>query len=195
MISFIRIRRMFLSASAFAVICSLAPTIAHADTPPAVERDGQRDFDFNIGTWKTHVSRLEHPLTGSHVWAEYDGTSLVRTVWSGQANLFELDVTGPAGHIRGVGLRLYNSKTHRWSLNWANTDDGAITGPPAFGRFKDGFGEFADEETLNGKTIRISNRFFDITPNSSRFEQAFSADGGKTWEVNWKMTFERVAAQ
>ena len=68
-------------------------------------------------------------------------------------------------------------------------------GPPAFGRFKDGVGEFADEETLNGKTIRISNRFFDITPNSSRFEQAFSADGGKTWEVNWKMTFERVAAQ
>jgi hypothetical protein len=193
MISFVRIRRALLVGLTLSCI---APAIVHADTPPAVsvERDGQRDFDFNIGTWKTHVSRLEHPLTGSHSWVEYDGTSLVRTVWSGDANLFELDVTGPAGHIKGVGLRLYNPETHQWSLNWANTGDGAITGPPAFGRFKDGVGEFADEETLDGKPIRVSNRFFDITPNSSRFEQAFSADGGKTWEVNWKMTFVRAPA-
>jgi hypothetical protein len=173
---------------AFLSLIALGANAAAADLP-----DGQRDFDFNIGTWKTHVSRLEHPLTGSHSWVEYDGLSLVRTVWSGQANLFELDVTGPAGHIKGVGLRLYNPETRQWSLNWANTGDGAITGPPAYGSFKDGVGQFADEETLDGKPIRVSNRFFDITPNSSRFEQAFSADGGKTWEVNWKMTFVRTA--
>ena len=116
MISFIRIRRALLVGLTLSCI---APAIAHADAPPAasVEHDGQRDFDFNIGTWKTHVSRLEHPLTGSHSWVEYDGTSLVRTVWSGQANLFELDVTGPAGHIRGVGLRLYSPKR----INGAST--------------------------------------------------------------------------
>ena len=193
MISFIRSRRALLVGLTLSCI---APAIARTEMLPAasVDRDGQRDFDFNIGTWKTHVSRLEHPLTGSHSWVEYDGTSLVRTVWSGRANLFELDVTGPAGHIRGVGLRLYSPETHRWSLNWANTNDGAITGPPAFGSFKDGVGAFTDQEMLDGKPILVSNRFFDISPNSSRFEQAFSADGGKTWEVNWKMTFDRVAA-
>src|SRR5438132_12006833 len=70
------------------------------------ERDGQHDFDFEIGTWKTHLKRLLHPLTGSTTWVEYDGTSIVRKVWNGRANLVELDVTGPAGHIEALALRL-----------------------------------------------------------------------------------------
>jgi len=158
----------------------------------AQKHDPQRDFDFNIGVWKTHVSRLVHPLTGSHTWTGYDGTSLVHTVWQGRADLFELEVAGPAGRIEALGLRLYNPKTHQWSLNWANSRDGVMTTPSVVGGFKDGVGEFTDEETLNGKPIRVRNRFFDIRPNSSRFEQAFSGDGGKTWETNWIMTFDRI---
>ena len=69
-------------------------------------RDGQHDFDFEIGTWKTHISRLEHPLTGSRTWVEYEGTSIVRKVWNGRANIVELEVDGPAGHIEGLSLRL-----------------------------------------------------------------------------------------
>jgi hypothetical protein len=74
----------------------------------------------------THVSRLTHPLSGSKEWVEYDGTSIVNKVWNGRASLFELDVSGPAGHIEGVGLRLYNPETNQWSLNWANSSDGVI---------------------------------------------------------------------
>ncbi len=70
------------------------------------QRDGQHDFDFNFGTWKTHVRRLRHPLTGSTTWVEYEGLSVVRPVWDGRASLFELEVDGPAGHIEGAGLRL-----------------------------------------------------------------------------------------
>src|SRR5215469_10734479 len=65
------------------------------------ERDGQHDFDFEIGTWKTHLRRLQHPLTGSNTWVEYEGTSVVRKIWNGRANLIELEVDGPAGHIEG----------------------------------------------------------------------------------------------
>ncbi len=154
-------------------------------------RDGQHDFDFNIGTWKTHVKRLLHPLTDSTTWVEYEGTSVVRRVWNGRASLFELKVDGPAGHIEGVGLRLYNPRSRQWSLNWANSNDGTM-GPPMIGEFKNGRGEFFDQEPFQGRAIYVRNSFSDITPVSCRFEQAFSDDGGKTWETNWIMTFIRV---
>ena len=103
---------------------STAIFLAAATPSRAAERDGQHDFDFNFGTWKTHVSRLVHPLADSKTWTEYDGTSVVRTVWNGRASLFELDVQGPAGHIEGVGLRLYNPQSHQWNLNWTNSSVG-----------------------------------------------------------------------
>jgi hypothetical protein len=159
----------------------------------APERDGQHDFDFNFGTWKTHVSRLLHPLTGAATWVEYDGISVVRKVWNGRASVFELEVDGPAGHIEGVGLRLYNPQSHQWSLNWANSHDGVMQ-QPMIGEFKNGRGEFYDQELFNGRAIFVRNGFSDIAPDSSRFEQAFSADGGKTWETNWVMTFTRLRA-
>ena len=155
------------------------------------QRDGQHDFDFNIGTWKTQISRLQHPLTGSTRWVEYQGTSVVRKVWNGRASLFELEADGPAGRIEGVGLRLYNPESRQWSLNWANSTDGVMT-RPMIGEFKNGSGEFFNQETFNGRAIFVRNGFSNITPNSSRFEQAFSADGGKTWETNWIMTFTRA---
>src|SRR5437667_3204226 len=70
--------------------------------PTPAERDGQHDFDFEIGTWKTHLRRLLHPLTGSTTWAEYEGTTVVRKVWNGRANLAELVADGPAGHFEGL---------------------------------------------------------------------------------------------
>lgn len=155
------------------------------------KRDGQHDFDFHFGTWKTRVRRLLHPLTGSTTWAEYEGISVVRKVWNGRASLFELDVEGPEGRIEGVGLRLYNPQSDQWSLNWANGNDGVMN-QPMIGEFKNGRGDFFNQELFNGRAIYVRNSFLDITPDSSRFEQAFSDDGGKTWETNWVMTFTRV---
>jgi hypothetical protein len=170
------------------------PGLAQSQINPSQtikQRDGQHDFDFNIGTWKTQISRLQHPLTGSTTWVEYQGTSVVRKVWNGRASLFELEADGPAGRIEGVGLRLYNPESRQWSLNWANSTDGVMT-RPMIGEFKNGSGEFFNQETFNGRAIFVRNGFSKITPNSSRFEQAFSADGGKTWETNWIMTFTRA---
>jgi len=155
------------------------------------KRDGQHDFDFEIGTWETHLRRLVHPLTGSTTWIEYQGTTVVRKVWNGRANLVELEADGPGGHFEGLNLRLYNPESHQWSLNFAGSGGGALS-QPTIGEFKNGRGEFFDQETLNGRAIFVRFVISDITPDSCRFEQAFSEDGGKTWEVNWIATDTRV---
>lgn len=161
---------------------------------PQPARDGQRDFDWELGTWKTRLKRRLRPLTGSNEWVEYEGTTVVRKVWNGRANLVELDVTGPAGHIEGLSLRLYNPESRQWSLNFSNSASGTLT-LPTIGGFTNGRGEFYAQETLNGRAIFV--RFFisDITQESCRFEQAFSDDGGKTWEVNWIATDTRVKSR
>ena len=161
--------------------------------PPraAALRDGQHDFDFEIGTWKTHLKRLLHPLSGSTQWAEYKGTTVVHKIWNGRANLVELEVDGPSGHFEGLNLRLYNPQSHQWSLNFASSSGGTLT-QPTIGEFKNGRGEFYDQETFNGRAILVRFVISDITTNSCRFEQAFSDDGGRIWEVNWIATDTRV---
>lgn len=172
------------------LLASAAILVSLTTSSAAAERDGQHDFDFHFGTWKTHVSRLVHPLTDDRTWTDYDGTSVVRKVWNGRASLLELDVQGPAGHIEGVGLRLYNPHSHQWNLNWTNSSVGMLDGA-MIGEFKDGRGLFYSTENQDGRNILVRNGFSDITPDSSRFEQAFSVDGGKNWETNWIMTFTR----
>jgi len=166
-----------------------ASTINLQSAPP--ERDGSHDFDFEIGTWKTRLSRLQRPLTGATTWVEYEGTSVVRKVWNGRANLLELEVDGPTGHIEGLSLRLYNPQSRQWSLNFSNSGSGTLS-QPTIGEFKNGRGEFYNQETFNGRSIFVRFVISSITPNSCRFEQAFSDDGGKTWEVNWVATDTRV---
>jgi hypothetical protein len=162
---------------------SQAANAAAQITPAA--RDGQHDFDFLIGNWKIHLKRLVHPLTGSSTWIEFEGTSAARKVWGGRANMDEFETDGAAGHIEGLTVRLYNPATHQWSLYWANSKDGNMSGPPNVGEFKNGRGEFFCQDTLNGRVILIRYVWSEITANSAHFEQSYSDDGGKTWEVNW----------
>jgi len=172
------------------VVLALTLLLGTAPDRPAA-RDGQHDFDFEIGTWKTHLSRLLHPLTGSKTWVEYEGTTVVRRVANGRANLVELVADGPAGHFEGVSLRLYNPESRQWSLNFSNIRTGTLS-PPTIGEFKNGRGEFYNQDTLDGRAILVRFVISDITPDSCRFEQAFSDDGGRTWEVNWIATDTRL---
>jgi hypothetical protein len=156
------------------------------------QSSGAHDFDFEIGNWKTHISRLARPLSGDTTWLEYDGTSVVKKIWNGQANTVELEVDGPGGrHIQGLSLRLYNPQARQWSLNFVNAAVGTLS-VPTVGEFKKGRGEFFDWEAYNGRMILVRNVWKDITPTSCRFEQAFSDDGGKSWELNWVATDTRI---
>ena len=159
----------------------------------AERHDGQNDFDFEGGSWKIHLKRRLNPLTGSNSWVEFDGTSVTRKVWNGKGWLEEFDVGSPTGRIEGLTMRLYNPETHQWSLYWANSKNGYLGGPPNVGEFKNGRGEFYCQDTFNGRVILIRYIWSDITPNSAHFEQSFSDDGGKTWEVNWITDQTRVS--
>lgn len=168
---------------------------AKTGSPQAVTlRDGQHDFDFELGTWKIHLKRLEHRLAGSTTWVEFDGTSVTRKVWGGRADLEEFETDSPVGgHIEGLTLRLYDPQTHQWSLYWATSKSGTI-GPPTIGQFKDGRGEFYDTEPSgpDGRSILVRFIWSKTDTNSPHFEQSFSDDGGKTWEVNWITDQTRV---
>jgi hypothetical protein len=169
----------------FTLAAAFAPAHAFA------QRGGQNDFDFEIGAWKTELSRLSKPLTGSKAWVEYKGTSIVRRVLDGSANLVELDVSGPAGRIEALSMRLYNAQSRQWSLNFARSGGGTF-GTPSVGEFKDGRGEFYSQETLDGRSIFVRFVITQIDADTCRFEQAFSDDGGKTWELNWIATDTRI---
>jgi hypothetical protein len=177
-----------LGLNAYPVVGQASGTSNKAATQ---EPEGQNDFDFEIGNWKTKLRRLVNPLSGSTEWVEYEGTSVVSKIWGGRANLVELDVKGPTGRIEALSLRLYNPSSKQWSLNFANVKGGEMASP-TIGGFKNGRGEFYNQETYKGKSIFVRFVISDITPNSCRFEQSFSDDGGKTWEVNWVAVDTRI---
>jgi len=156
-----------------------------------MDRDGQHDFDFMAGSWNLHILRLVHPLTGSKTWVTLEGTKVVRPIWNGRAQLEQVEADGPNGHFESMGLMLYNAKSHEWSVNFANGSQGTLS-PAAFGEFRGGRGEFFNSDTYNGRTIAVRYTWSDITPTTHHLEQAFSDDGGKSWEPNLKVTLTRA---
>ena len=169
-----------------------SPSTASADTRPhtalavpATPAGTAHDFDFEHGRWHTTLRRRLHPLSASDVWADYTGTTIVRPVWGGRANLVELDVSGPEGRIEGLSLRLFDPKRKQWTLNFSNAAAGTLA-PPMTGGFGGGTrGVFYSVETFDGKRVLVRFVIESTGPDSCRFEQAFSADGGATWEINW----------
>ena len=148
--------------------------------PLTEARDGQHDFDFNIGTWKTHIKRILDPLSGSARSIELNGTVTVRKVWGGRAQLEEIEADGPNGHWEGITLFLYNPQARQWSQSFVNSKSGVLT-PPLIGAFQDGRGELFASDTVNDRSILVRAVWSDITADSHHFEESYSTDGGKTW--------------
>jgi hypothetical protein len=154
--------------------------------PPPAVHDGGHDFDFVIGDWKAHVRRLPDRLVGSTTWIEYDGISNHHKLLDSNANFEEFEVRNAAGdHLKGQTLRLYNPETHQWSIYLVDVNRGTLDGPPQVGQFTDGKGEFYAQDVWKGRAVSIRYQWMSLGPKAARMEQAFSADGGKTWEVNW----------
>ncbi|HEX4067554.1 MAG TPA: hypothetical protein VHZ09_16160 [Acidobacteriaceae bacterium] len=185
----------------FCALVSLShpfPAFAQTTAAPSATgtqqlRDGQHDFDFNFGTWRTHIQRRVNPLSpGPAKWVEMTGTVSVRKIWDGRAQMEEIDASGPGGHLQGLTLFLYNPESHQWSQTFARIDDGVL-GTPAIGEFKDGKGDLYDQEMYNGRAILVRAEWSQIKPDSHHFEQAFSNDGGKTWEPNFEASLTRLS--
>jgi hypothetical protein len=163
----------------------LATLLSMSAAARADSRDGGHDFDFTFGTWTEHSRRLLHPLSGSNDWVEWDGRTVVRKIWGGRANMAELEASTPSGPLQLIALRVYNPTSRQWSVNFATSRVGKLGDVPAVGEFKDGRIDFYDQEPFNGRAILVRFSVYSTGPDTHVSEQAFSADGGKTWEVNW----------
>jgi len=170
---------------------TLIPAIGEPTPTPG--RDGSHDFDFLIGNWKAHVRRLPDRLVDSNAWIEYNGISNHKKLLDTNANFEEFEVDNPDKHLRikGQTLRLYNPDSHQWNIYLLDLDKGVLSVPPVVGEFDGTRGEFYDQEQYKGRTILVRYLWLNISPKSARMEQAFSADGGKTWETNWVCELSR----
>jgi len=178
-----------------AAAAALAATAANAQVapppPPApavVTHDGSHDFDFLIGDWKAHLWRLPDRLVGSNKWLEYEGFSRHHKIYGSNANMEEFEVHDAKDNltIRAQTLRLYDPKAHQWSIYGLDVDKGQLGLPATIGEGRaPGLIELYDMEPWDGRMILVRYQWRSVTPTHKHFEQAFSADGGKTWEVNW----------
>ncbi|KQY05667.1 hypothetical protein ASD28_06190 [Massilia sp. Root133] len=152
------------------------------------------DFDFLVGHWTVRHRRLKERLVGCTEWEEFGGTCSLRPLLDGQANVDDNVLETPSGTYRAASIRAYDPATQRWSIWWLDSRQPHDLGVPVVGAFKDGTGTFFAADTLNGQPIRVRFLWTDITAASARWQQAFSRDGGATWETNWVMKFERAVS-
>ena len=194
--------RLPLGVAALSAIVLVSPSRASAQPAPSASgtavapasHDGSHDFDWIFGTWKATLRRLVKPLTGSTTWVDFEGRQISKTIWGGKANLDEFIVDSPGAGVKieGTALRLYDPSSQQWRIYWASSKRG-IVDPPVIGRFSNGRGEFFGMDELDGRAILVRYVWSNITANSAHFEQAFSVDGGKNWEVNWISDVTRMA--
>ena len=158
-----------------------------ASASTATQRDGSHDFDFLIGDWKAHVRRLPERLKGSNVWVEYNGYSNHKKVLDTSANFEDFNVVTSDGKLRikAQTLRMYNPTSQQWSIYLVDLDKGTLEIPPVVGEFHGNRGEFYNQQLWEGRAVLVRYVWLNLSPQSSRMEQSFSGDGGKTWEVNW----------
>jgi hypothetical protein len=151
----------------------------------------EHDWDWLVGRWNVRHRQLKGRLAGSTEWKEFAGTSELWLTLGGLGTVDDNFIDLPEGAYRAVGVRAFDVKTGLWSIWWLDPRNPTIE-PPVMGGFKDGVGTFQNADTLNGRPIVVRYRWTDITPTSAHWQQAFSPDGGATWEPNWEMDFTRA---
>jgi hypothetical protein len=155
-----------------------------------IDADGRADFDFYLGVWDSKQRRLKEWLNGCDTWEELSGTHVARKLLDGIGHMDEATWDSPTGPVVYLTVRLFDPQTRLWSIYGADSKRGTM-GAPQIGRFQNGQGLFYDHEVLAGRAIFSRYLWTSISDTACRWEQAFSADGGATWETNWIADFTR----
>jgi hypothetical protein len=193
MIHFMPSRR-HLVISAFACLpmakCAHGQTMKVSNT---MTSPSEHDFDFLHGRWRVFHHRLRERLAGNDEWQEFDGTCSAQPLLGGQGNVDDNVINLPGGSYRAASFRAFDPQTRRWAIWWLDARNPHSVDVPVVGSFERGTGTFYADDTFKGRPIRVRFRWADTHTASPRWEQAFSPDGGSTWELNWTMRFERIA--
>lgn len=175
------------------------PGISRAGLAPPlaveVEVSTEHDFDFLVGSWVVEHRRLKSRLAQSEQWETFSGTSAATTLLGGRANVDDNILNLPAGPYRAVTLRSFDPVSGSWSIWWLDGRHPHRLDTPVVGGFRQGVGIFFADDRFEGKPILVRFIWSDISPNGARWQQAFSEDGGATWETNWVMEFRRTVAR
>jgi hypothetical protein len=155
-------------------------------------RDGRHDFDFHFGTWKAHISLLADAGSTEPRWVELNGTVKVTKIWGGRANVEELEANGPKRSLNSLALYVYNPDAHQWTVNFSDPREGVLSDHAAVGEFKNGRGEFFNEELSGGKPLLVRVTWSEITADAHRLERAVSSDGGRTWKTVFAASLTRT---
>ena len=169
------------------------PTQSTASRSDNASGDGRADFDFFFGRWAVSHRRLRKRLAGDTNWDEFGGTCDTRPILGGLGNFDDNVIDLPGGSYRAATLRTFDPATRQWSIWWIDGRNPLTIDVPMRGTFADGVGTFLCEDVFEGRPIQVRFLWSRITEKSARWEQAFSPDGGKTWETNWIMDFARQA--
>ena len=188
--------RLLLAFAVGTVVLATADARSPQDNPrptPVPNLSGLHAFDLRVGKWIAHNKRLKERLAGNHEWVEFESTQTFWTLMDGYANVDENLFRIPGGEYRGTTLRAYDAGTGQWAIWWLDGRNpfGSLE-PPVKGRFENGVGTFYADDTLRGKAIKVRFTWSGITATSAHWEQAFSPDGGKTWETNWYTDFRKA---
>lgn len=189
------VMRLSLLAAAATSLSSTAASAAHPTTREStpMSNDPAHDFDWLYGSWHVQHRRLKERLTNNTEWVPFDGTCVCQPLMAGMGNVDDNLLNLPEGSYRAVGLRSFNAKTKTWAIWWLDGRNPHLIEVPVLGGFENGVGTFIADDTLRGKPIKVRFQWSKITRNSAQWEQAFSPDGGRTWETNWWMQFTRTA--
>jgi hypothetical protein len=152
------------------------------------EPNALHDFDFLRGSWRVHNRRLAARLVGSDAWEEFETQVESAPLLEGRGNIDTYRGVDIA--MSAIALRLLDAATGDWWIYWANGTTGALDSPVR-GRFNGDVGEFYGDDHHNGVKVRVRFVWQRVDDDHARWEQAFSADGGTTWEKNWMMSFVR----
>lgn len=165
-------------------------------TAPGAPRpdDGRGDFDFLHGRWQVHNERLRERLRGCDDWEIFPAQQTCEPVLGGLGNvdafLSRWNRDGAQDLFQGMTLRLFNPERRQWSIWWAGNHDGVLEAPVR-GGFADGVGVFDGELEHEGRPVRARFTWSGISAHTAHWQQAFSIDGGLSWETNWHMWMRR----
>lgn len=153
----------------------------------------ERDFDFFLGSWDVKHRRLKKRLAGNNDWEEFDGSTRCQSLLGGVANINDSVSYRAGGVYRGMGLRAFDANSQTWADWWLDGRNPVKIDTPGIGRFEGRVGTFFSEDLHDGKPVRVRGVFTHLSDSRMQWEQAFSPDGGATWETNWVMRYTRTA--
>lgn len=151
--------------------------IKNAETDPA------RYFDFWVGEWDLHWEAPDGTI-------EY-GTNTIEKILDGKVILENFEATsGRFKGYKGKSFSVYHAKDKTWKQTWVDSE----------GAYLDFSGETGGEKRIfirdgvgrDGKPVMQRMVFRDITINSLTWDWERSTDNGQTWQLQWRIEYQRA---